>query len=167
VSPLGAVTINAEHKEKPQMQTAGYESAADIPAQFLNARCETLHHYSASLRTESRRIAADAQKSRRQSRELVQQWRAELAHAKELRTIIRSNKQHQMTRSTPSPAPLMIPTAISASAAIAPLPTPVSVPIAPSEYPMVATARRVPWRRMQIDDLDDSCQLWVADEPRT
>lgn len=30
------------------------------------------------------------------------------------------------------------------------------------DKPIVATARRVPWRRLQLEDLDGPYQLWVA-----
>lgn len=78
---------------------------------------------------------AESQKLRRQSKDLVQQWKQVVLEAKGLRAAVQYDRYLR-----------------SAKAAT----------ITASEKPFVATARRVPWRRLQIDDLDGPYEMWIA-----
>lgn len=150
------------------MQTAlKSRAAAEVLTQFLHARCETLQHYSISLRKQSRDLAADAKQSREESRELVKQWREVLAKSKELSALVRMTKERQTIQSAPLTKPSQTTPTISAAVGTEPSPSNVSVSVACSPTPRLATARRLPWRRMQMEDLDDTYQLWVSpDEAR-
>ncbi|MGZ4964031.1 MAG: hypothetical protein ACXWIU_02555 [Limisphaerales bacterium] len=101
----------------------------------LNTEFAALRQQWDLLRTHSRQIAADSQQLRRQSRELVKEWRLALGKTKDLRIAIEFNRQsHQ------SPPP----------------------PSITHDKPFVATARRVPWRQVQMKDVDGPIKVWVA-----
>jgi hypothetical protein len=86
------------------------------------------------LRKQSRQMAADAQNLRRQSRELVKQWKLTVAKTRQLHNATELSLQGQ---SSP-------------------------IPNIAQQKPFVATARRVPWRRLQMEDLDGPYQLWSS-----
>jgi hypothetical protein len=105
--------------------------------QTLRIHCAHLRQLWDHSREESRRVAANAQQVRRESRALVKQWSQEVARARQLRTLSLHNTQR---------------------------PPAASVPIAQAKAskPIVATARRIPWRRLQMQDLDGPYELWTA-----
>ena len=114
-------------------RSTGTCAVAHSPAQTLTDRCTHLRRIWLQSREESRKAAADAQKVRQESRELVKQWNQVVAQTSQLRLTSRSSK----TSSNPTKA----------------IPQPVKH--------FVATARRVPWRRLQMEDLDGPFQLWI------
>lgn len=85
-------------------------------------------------RKQSRQMAADAQELRRKSRELVKQWRLIVARTKELHMAKDQSGQ------------------LPPAATVA------------QQNVYVATARRLPWRRVQMEDLDAPVKVWFAPE---
>jgi hypothetical protein len=116
-----------------------YDRPHDTPREpeTLRMQCAHLRQLWDDSREESRRVAAHAQQVRRESRELVKQWSQEVARARQLRALSLHNTQR---------------------------PPPVSVPAAQAKAskPIVATAKRVPWRRLQMEDLEGVCEFWLA-----
>jgi hypothetical protein len=103
---------------------------------MLRDHCADLRQSWVYSREELRRVSAVAEKLRRQSRALLKESAVVVAASKQLQTISQHIRRPQLPAQSATAAQL--------------------------EKPVIATARRVPWRRLQMDDMDGAVEMWVA-----
>jgi hypothetical protein len=101
----------------------------------LRAYYATLRQGLEFSREEFRRVSAAAEKLHSRSKALAKEWTEVVARTKELRALSKHNQQR--------------------------LRSPQEQTITPDNA-VVATARRVPWRRLQMEEVDGPIKIWIA-----